>query len=166
MYRLKYVLLLLTALLTVACTSRRKEAWQELQFPDQGLNSSLSNSEGTGISVSPEAWKGIKLPETGLQEILPSSNENGFYADYSDITREALITNIFNALDASGFEKVCEKLDGELLGFRRDDEQLVMKIDLFDDVHALSLFDENGSDPILHGICFAGYELGPEIKIR
>ena len=114
----------------------------------------------------PETWKGIKLPEIGLKEVLPSSNENGFYADYSGITREELIINIFTALDASGFEKVCEKLDGELLGFRRDDEQLVMKIDLFGDIQALSLFDKNGSDPILHGICFAGYEVGPEIRMR
>ena len=97
---------------------------------------------------------------------MPATNEHGYYADHSGADAAALWAKVSTALRAAGYAPVCNVLDGRVRGFAKGDDKLTAKIDTFGDVLSLSIFDEQGKDPLLHGVCFGKYKLGPEKRIK
>ena len=108
----------------------------------------------------PKMWSDLGVPSTGLQRVSPDSNEHGFYADYSGRDRSALLGEVSRGLTNAGYTQTCTALDGLVLGFSNGRRQLALKIDIVG-VLSLSLFDAEGREPLLHGLCFGRYHEGP-----
>jgi hypothetical protein len=113
----------------------------------------------SSTSAIPAAWSGLGIPTARLVRVLPESNEHGFYADYSG-SRELLLARIVDGLATAGYSRSCTALDGDVIGFSNGRRQLALKIDLLPEPY-LSLFDEQGKEPLLHGLCFGRYREGP-----
>ena len=111
-------------------------------------------------SAVPQAWSDLGLPTAGLHRVLPETDEHGFYADYVGLDRETLLGQVSHGLANAGFSQSCTAVDGMVLGFSNGRRELALKIDLLPEP-SLSLFDGNGIDPILHGLCFGRYSEGP-----
>ena len=109
-------------------------------------------------------WSDLHLPAGGLQKVSPRTDDHGYYADYSGSGDAALWEKVSSALRAAGYLPACNVLDGRVRGFAKGDDKLVAKIDSLAGVLALSLFDAAGKDPLLHGVCFGKYQLGPATK--
>jgi hypothetical protein len=92
--------------------------------------------------------------------VLPESNQHGFYAEYAGRDREALLAEASRGLLKAGYSQSCSAEEGYVLGFSKGSRQLALKIDLLPGPF-LSLFDEKGSEPLLHGLCFGKYRAGP-----
>jgi hypothetical protein len=88
------------------------------------------------------------------------TDEHGFYADYSGSDRQALLDDVARRLVAAGYTPSCTAEDGYVLGFSRNGRQLAVKVDSLP-VLVLSVFDEKGKEPLLHGLCFGRYHAGP-----
>jgi hypothetical protein len=107
----------------------------------------------------PSAWAEVGVPAAGLLRVLPGSDEHGFYGDYVGRDRDALLALVTSGLTASGFKRSCSAVQGMVLGFSRGQRRLAVKVDVLD-VLVLSIFDERGRDPVLHGLCFGAYREG------
>ena len=110
--------------------------------------------------VVPEPWSGLGVPSTGAVRILSESDAHGIYVDYDGVDRDDLLAEVASGLESAGYSQVCTAVDGWVLGFSNGQRRLALKVDLLPEA-ALSLFDEYGMDPILHGLCFGGYSAGP-----
>lgn len=135
-------------LLAVACGQRVE------------VRTTSDNQEAAAPSAVPQAWSDLGLPTTGLQRVLPETDEHGFYADYAGLDRAVLLDQVSRSLAKAGYSQSCAAVDGMVLGFSNGRRELALKIDLLPEP-SLSLFDENGIDPILHGLCFGRYSEGP-----
>ncbi|RPJ56111.1 MAG: hypothetical protein EHM12_10825 [Dehalococcoidia bacterium] len=114
----------------------------------------------------PESWQNLGVPSKGLVTIYGHSDSNGFYADYIGYTSEELSKQIGTKLLALGFSEVCSEFGGMVKGFQnRDKKYMVIVGDLGGKV-GLSIFNENGEDPLLYGVCFKGYKLEERIRIK
>jgi hypothetical protein len=111
-------------------------------------------------SAVPPEWSALGVPTSGLVRILPESNEHGIYADYSDRDEAVLLDEMSQGLAAAGYSQVCTAVDGHVVGFSNGHRQLALKIDLLPQPY-LSLFDAEGKEPLLHGLCFGRYRAGP-----
>jgi hypothetical protein len=109
-------------------------------------------------------WFDLGVPRAGLVRVLPESNEHGFYADYSGKDRDALLDEVSRALAKAGYSPSCTAVDGLVLGFSNGRRQLALKVDTLPDL-TLSLFDEQGTEPLLHGLCFGRYRAGPRHRL-
>ena len=92
--------------------------------------------------------------------ILYPETPHGFYADYSGNDRAALLAEVSRGLAKAGYSQSCTAVDGLVLGFSNGRRQLALKIDMLPSPY-LSLFDEHGKEPLLHGLCFGRYRGGP-----
>lgn len=110
----------------------------------------------------PINWRDVKLPTAGFVRIEDGSNSNGLYVEYRDVSREELLSQVSSALLAAGYARHSEVLDGKVLGFVRGSTQVAVKVD-GGDTSFLSLFTENGVDPLLHGVVFGRYTLGSPV---
>jgi hypothetical protein len=110
-------------------------------------------------------WSALHLPQDGLQALQPQTNEHGYYADYAGADEAALWAKVSAAMTAEGYAPACHLFDGHVRGFAKGDDKLVAKIDTLG-VLALSIFDEQGKDALLHGVCFGKYQLGPATTVR
>jgi hypothetical protein len=108
----------------------------------------------------PKAWSDVGVPRAGLLRVSPESNEHGFYADYAGGDRAALLAEVSRGLVNAGYSQSCTAVDGQVLGFFDGRRQLALKIDMLPEL-SLSLFDANGKEPLLHGLCFGRYRAGP-----
>ena len=108
----------------------------------------------------PKAWSDLGVPRSGLVRVLPESNEHGFYADYAGEDRDALLAEASRGLVKAGYSQSCTAVNGNVLGFFDGRRQLALKVDALPEL-SLSLFDEDGKDPLLHGLCFGRYHSGP-----
>jgi hypothetical protein len=111
-------------------------------------------------------WTSLHLPTDSLKAVLPATNEHGYYADYAGRDEAALWAKVSGAMHTARYIPGCNVLDGRVRGFIRGEDKLAAKIDTFGDVLSLSIFDEQGKDPMLHGVCFGKYKLGPAEKIK
>lgn len=108
----------------------------------------------------PEKWKNLGVPNKGLLKIYDNSDQNSFYADYSEKTSEKLLTQITAKLSELGYSEVCDQFDGTVKGFQKENNKYVIKVDDLGGKVGLSFFNEKGEEPLLFGICFKGYQLG------
>ena len=108
----------------------------------------------------PQKWKSIGIPIQGIVQISKSSDQNGFYADYSKITRKVLWEKVSSSFKKSGFKKVGTAFGGTVIGFALGDDKIAMKIDQTGDILHLSLFNSKGlgSAALLHGVVFGKYK--------
>jgi hypothetical protein len=63
---------------------------------------------------------------------------------------------------AVGYQKYGEAFDGNVIGYARGTSQLAVKIDDLD-AQYLAIFNENGKEPLLHGVVFGRYALGEPV---
>jgi hypothetical protein len=112
----------------------------------------------------PKRWADLHLPADGLQKVTADTNAHGYYAEYAGTEDAVLWQKLSAAMQAAGYAPACNVLDGRVRGFSKGSEKLVAKIDTIGGT-LLSLFDEKGSDPMLHGVCFGKYHLGPPQKV-
>lgn len=111
-------------------------------------------------SEVPAEWSALGVPTAGLVRILPESDAHGIYADYADRDEAALLDEVSRGLVAAGYSRACTAVDGHVVGFSNGHRQLALKIDLLPEPY-LSLFDAEGKEPLLHGLCFGRYQAGP-----
>jgi hypothetical protein len=108
----------------------------------------------------PTRWASLSLPTEGVVKVDAASDEHGLYVDYRGKDRQMLLEDVSRRLIAAGYVRSCSAEDGYVVGFTKGPDQLAVKVDQVG-VLALSIFDERGLDPILHGLCFGKYRAGP-----
>jgi hypothetical protein len=111
----------------------------------------------------PAKWRELGISEEGLVRVEDETDENGLYLEYRGRSREELTASVWHALTTSGYTRSHSALDGNALGFEKDDDRLVVKIDRVEDRLYLAIFNEKGKDPLLHGVVFGKYTLGPPV---
>ena len=119
----------------------------------------------TGV---PKRWADLRLPTDGLKEVLARTDAHGYYADheYAGADLGGLWEKVATALKAAGYAPACTAFGGNVRGFAKGDDKLAAKIDAFPGVLSVSIFDEQGKDPLLHGVCFGKYTAGPPERIK
>ena len=114
----------------------------------------------------PEKWQNLGIPSDGLIKVYNHSNEHGFYADYKGNDPDSLLQIISNKMSEIGYSEVCSQFEGMVKGFQKNEERYIVKAGEIGDRIPLSVFDENGSEPLLFDVCFKGYKLGEPVLIK
>ena len=114
----------------------------------------------------PEYWRNLGMPSEGLVKVYDYSDSNGFYADYRGYTSEDLSKRVATRLIELGFTEVCSEFDGSVKGFQNRDKKYIVKVDNLGGKIGLSVFDENGADPLVYAICFKGYKLSDPARVK
>jgi hypothetical protein len=116
----------------------------------------------------PKRWADLRLPTDRLKKVLARTDAHGYYADYeyAGADQGGLWEKVATALKAAGYAPACTAFGGNVRGFAKGDDKLAAKIDAFPGVLSLSIFDEQGKEPLLHGVCFGKYQLGPRETIK
>jgi hypothetical protein len=114
----------------------------------------------------PKRWAELRLPSDGLKEVLARTDAHGYYADYAGTDPGDLWEKVAAALKAAGYAASCNVLAGNVRGFAKGDDRLAVKIDAFAGVLALSIFDGQAKEQLLHGACFGKYQVGPPERIK
>jgi hypothetical protein len=109
----------------------------------------------------PSRWEKLGIKTEGLKTIEDDTDENGLYLEYQGRSIESLYDDVTQALTAAGYRKSHVAFEGKVLGFEKQNEQLAVKVDQFGDYLYLAVFNERGKDPVLHGVVFGKYTLGP-----
>lgn len=117
-----------------------------------------------GPKEIPENWRYIKLPTAGFVRVEDNTDENGLYIEYQGASREELFRQVSAAMVAAGYSAHGEAFHGTVVGFQRGESQLAMKIDQFGESLYVAIFNEHGKEPLLHGVVFGRYTLGPEVS--
>ena len=112
----------------------------------------------------PEKWKRLGIPSQGLVKVYDHSDANGFYGDYTGTSAADLSNRIAGRLTELGFTEVCSQFDGAVKGFQNQDRKYIVKVGDLGGRVGLSVFNENGAEPLLYGICFKGYTLGDPVR--
>jgi len=111
-----------------------------------------------------DRWKELGVPQEGITLILSSSDEHGFFANYSGLEHGQLLQLVSEKLEAAGYEEACSIFDGRVVGFKKGEEELGVKVDLLGGEVGLSVFDSQSHEEMLLGLCFGRYSLGePEV---
>jgi hypothetical protein len=110
-----------------------------------------------GSTTIPRPWSDLGLPTSGLKSVSDKSNEHGFYADYSGVEAARLMELVSDRLRAAGYTPACSAFHDTVKGFANGASRLAVKVDSFPGVAALSIFDKQGKEPLLHGVCFGEY---------
>ena len=108
----------------------------------------------------PEQWARLGIPARGLVKVYDDTNKDGFYADYKTYSNDELVEMVRQGFLNSGFEETCNEFQGRVRGFKRGDLELVVKVDSLGDKQGLSVFNGNGNEKLIFGVCFHGYKLG------
>ena len=85
--------------------------------------------------------------------------------DYVGYTREGFGL-VEQKLIAAGYERSCTAFDDYLHGYSRGTERCAMKVDQFGDVAALSIFNADGSEPLMFLVCSGEAETPEFIWIK
>jgi hypothetical protein len=122
----------------------------------------------TSATSVPKRWVDLRLPTDGLKEVLARTDAHGYYADYeyAGADPSGLWEKVATALKAAGYAPACTAFEGNVRGFAKSGDNLAAKIDAFPGVLSLSIFDEQGKEPLLHGVCFGKYQAGPPERIK
>lgn len=112
----------------------------------------------------PKKWSDLRITKEGLVQVEKGTDENGFYVEYSGISREDLLRRVSQSLIASGYAHVSTAFDGKVIGFIKGEDKLAVKIDQFGDTLYLAIFNEKGKEPLLHGVVFGKYTTGPPVS--
>jgi hypothetical protein len=116
----------------------------------------------------PKRWADLGLPTDGLQKVLKETDEHGYYADHVGHDVAGFWEKVSTALQRAGYTPACSEFDGLVKGFAKGNDRLVVKVDTLDGstegLLALAIFDEQGKDPLLHGVCYGKYKQVGETK--
>jgi hypothetical protein len=107
----------------------------------------------------PEKWDVLKITNKGLIEIEKETDENGLYLKFEGISRNDLLKNVKESLNAANYEEIGDAFEGRVIGFTNGEENLAVKIDQFDKTLYLAIFNENGKEPLLHRVVFGKYNV-------
>jgi hypothetical protein len=107
----------------------------------------------------PSPWAGLGLPTQGLKKVQDGTDQHGLYAEYAGTAAGPLLDTATAALRHAGYTDACTAFDGNVRGFSLNGSRLVAKVDMFGDTALLSVFDEDGHEPLLHGVCFGKYHI-------
>ena len=118
-----------------------------------------------GSSTIPKPWSDLGLPTSGLKSVSDKTNEHGFYADYSDVQAPRLMELVSDRLRAAGYRPACSVFHDSVKGFAKGASRLAVKVDAFPGVAAVSIFDKQGKEPLLHGVCFGEYR-AEQVQLR
>lgn len=113
----------------------------------------------------PKRWSELRLPADGLTKVLAGTDAHGYYADYAGSDRDGLWQKVTAALGAAGYAPACTAFDDTVRGFAKGGDKLAAKIDSLGGL-SLSLFDAQGHEPLLHGVCFGRFTAGPPKAIN
>src|SRR5262245_20404530 len=116
--------------------------------------------------VVPDPWAKVGMPVDGLEVVRPDTNDDRFSADYGGCTAGQLLDRVETALIGAGYRQTCSQFEGVVRGYTKGSTTLLVKVDSIGPVQALSVGNERGSDPMLYGICFKGYKLGPPERVK
>ena len=111
----------------------------------------------------PQKWLDLGLPTDGLAKVSEDTDEHGYYADYEGMTEQELKSLVENAFDAAGYQYAGDAFDGLAWGYKNDKEQYAVKIEYTGSTLHLSIFNEKGSDPLIHGVIFSKYSVGEKV---
>ena len=114
----------------------------------------------------PKRWSDLRLPTDGLQQLLPRTNDHQLYADYSGGDDAALWEKVSVALGKVGYAPACSLFEGRVRGFAKGGDKLAAKVDSVAGTLALAIFDDHGTEALLHGACFGKFKLGPPQQIK
>lgn len=120
----------------------------------------VSGCSGGGL---PARWSGLPVPEAGLVAVEDGTDQNGLYLEYRGWTVEQLFESVSHSLEAAGYVRTRSVLEGRVLGFEKNQERLAVKVDQFGSSLYVSIFNEAGKDPLLHGVVFGKYTLGETV---
>lgn len=124
---------------------------------------------GTTLGCSPkvpEPWAALGMPAHGLESVRKETNQDRFCADYKGMSADELLTQVERALDEKGYTRVCTQFEGRVRGYAHGPEKLLAKVDSVGPVLALTAGNQRGSDKLLYGICFEGYQLGEPKRVK
>ena len=116
--------------------------------------------------VVPEPWAKLGMPVDGIELVRPETDADRFLADYGGCTAGQLLVRIETALVVAGYRQTCNQFEGAVRGYTKGSATLLVKVDSIGPVQALSVGNERGSDAMLFGVCFKGYELGAPERVR
>jgi hypothetical protein len=114
---------------------------------------------------TPARWTELHLPAEGLEKVLPETDDHIYYADYTGVDEATLWAKVAAAMGAAGYKPACNMFDGHVRGFSKGDEQMAAKIDTLGGL-ALTVFDAQSKEALLHGACFGKLQLGPAQRIK
>ena len=115
--------------------------------------------------VISDPWATL-IPADGLELVRKETNDDAFSAEYSGCTTDQLLARVDRALVGASYRQTCTQFEGRVRGYTRGPERLLVKVDSFGSVQALSVGNERGSDRLLYGVCFKGYDLGPAERVK
>ena len=117
-------------------------------------------------SAVPEPWAKLHLPVENLDSVRAETDQNRLSADYRGCTAELLLNRVETALVDAGYRRTCNQFAGVVRGYRKGPATLLVKVDSIGPVQALSVGNEQGSDRLLFGICFKGYQLREPQRVK
>ena len=116
--------------------------------------------------VVPEPWANLGLPADGLELVRPETDRDRFSGDYGGCTAEQLLNRVESALGRAGYTQTCKEFAGTVRGYTKERATLLVKVDSIGSVQTLSVGSERGSDRLLFGACFKGYQLGDSDRAK
>lgn len=138
------------SLLSESCRSDGHSAPDEMGAPPAARNLEI-----------PERWRLLGMPSQDLVTVRTDTNQDRFVADYRDCSLEELARRVGGSLTAAGFRQTCSQFEGQVLGYSKGSENLLVKVDALGSTIALSVANQSGADKLLYGACFSGYEVRP-----
>jgi len=108
----------------------------------------------------PARWGSLPYPKEHLSIVESATNEHGIYIEYQGLTRTQLLQQVEAGLKGVGYVKVGEAFDGTVFGYSKGEDRLAVKVDQFGGKLFLAVFDEQGKEPLLHGVVFGKYQVG------
>lgn len=117
-------------------------------------------------AAMPHRWADLHLPTDGLQQVLPRTSDHQLYADYAGGDDAALWEKVSVALGKVGYAPACSLFEGRVRGFAKGGDKLAAKVDSVAGTLALAIFDDKGTEALLHGACFGKFKLGPPQQIK
>jgi|GEM_PF-1932767 len=107
-----------------------------------------------------QRWASLGLPESRVVKVLADSNEHGYFANYSGSDPKAFLVDISSRIEAAGYTKVCTAFEGWVVGFKKGNETIGVKVDALGDEVGLSVFDDESREELILGVCTGKYSLG------
>ncbi|HTA19741.1 MAG TPA: hypothetical protein VK989_10640 [Polyangia bacterium] len=114
----------------------------------------------------PEPWAKLGLPLQGLDRVRETTSGDLFWADYRGCTDEQLIARVEGAMLHAGYARTCSTFEGRVRGYTKGADKLLVKVDSIGPVSTLSVGNKAGSDRLLYGVCFDGYQLGVPTRVK
>lgn len=112
---------------------------------------------------TPDKWIDLGLPTDNLIKVSKDTDEHGYYADYTGVTEQELKSRVEKAFKVAGLQYAGDAFEGLAWGYQSNEEKYAVKIEYTGSTLHLSVFDEKGIDPLIHGVVFSKYSEGEKV---